>query len=189
MELSDILRTANHGDEKARGQLIQSAYEELRKLANQKMQSQEQNHTLTATALVNEASIKLLDASHVPFENRKQFFAYASTAMRRLLIDHARGKGRQRRGGDKKKFSFDEALVACQEQRDDILALNEALDHLAELKPRCAQVVEMRYFGGMSNQEVADSLGVSLATVKRDWEVAKCWLLCELSNDESTSER
>ncbi|EMI40747.1 ECF subfamily RNA polymerase sigma-24 factor [Rhodopirellula sp. SWK7] len=128
-------------------------------------------------------SMKLLDDSRVPTESRGQFFAYASKAMRNLLIDHARTKGRQKRGGDRQKFSFDEALVACDEQRDDFLALNSALEKLAELEPRKAQVVEMRYFGGLSNQEIASALETSLATVKRDWEVARTWLLKTLMDE------
>ena len=185
MDLTQILNSAKAGDPDTRANLIQAAYNDLRKLAATKMIGERQDHTLTSTALVHEVSLRMLNDSHVPTENRGQFFAYASTAMRNLLIDHARTCGRQKRGGDRRKFSFDEATIACDEQCDDFLALDEALTKLAELEPRKAQVVEMRYFGGMSNQEIASTLGVSLATVKRDWVVAQSWLLRELQQDES----
>ncbi len=183
MDLTQILSAANSGDAEARSQLIQAAYNDLRQLAARKMANERLDHTLSSTALVHEVSMKLLDDSRVPTESRGQFFAYASKAMRNLLIDHARTKGRQKRGGDRQKFSFDEALVACDEQRDDFLALNSALEKLAELEPRKAQVVEMRYFGGLSNQEIASALETSLATVKRDWEVARTWLLKTLMDE------
>ena len=180
VNLSQILQCAQAGDREARADLIQAAYNELRSLAAGKMRDERADHTLTATALVNEMAVRLMDESQVPVQNRKQFFAYASTAMRRLLVDHARGKKREKRGGDRIRFSFEEAMVACEEQSDELLALNDALNALAELKPRKARVVEMRYFGGMSNQEVADTLEISVATVKRDWDVARGWLIREL---------
>lgn len=188
MDITQVLQTAAAGDSAARTKLIQVAYDDLRRLAASKMANERQDHTLSSTALVHEVSMKMLNDSRLPTENRGQFFAYASTAMRNLLIDHARTKGRQKRGGDRQKFSFEEALVACDEQRDDLLALDEALEALAELQPRKAQVVEMRYFGGMSNQEIAVALEISLATVKRDWEVAKTWLLMQLLQGESSGD-
>ncbi len=180
MDLTLELQRAERGDREARAKIIQAAYEDLRKLAAAKMSDQRLDHTLTSTALVHEVSIKILDDSQVPVANRGQFFAYASKAMRNVLIDHARTRGRQKRGGDRSRFTFDEAVIACREQRDDLLALNDALESLAEIDPRKAQVVEMRYFGGMSNQEIAEALETSLATVKRDWTVAKTWLMREL---------
>ena len=181
MDITKILKSAKLGDQDARASLVQAAYEELRRLAGVQMRKERQDHTLTATALVNEVSLRMLNEADVPIDNRNQFFGYAARAMRNLLIDHARTKGRQKRGGNQKKVEFQEAVVACQEQRDDLLALNDALESLSELEPRQAQVVELRYFGGLSNQEVADSLGISLATVKRDWHVAKSWLACEIA--------
>ena len=181
MDLTQLLGQAENGDAKARANIIQAAYDDLRRLATAKMADERQNHTLTSTALVHEVAMKLLDDDDVPLASRGKFFAYASKAMRNLLIDHARTKGRQKRGGNRQRLAFDEAMTASTEQRDDFLALNAALDTLAELEPRKAQVVEMRYFGGLSNEEVASALNVSLATVKRDWAVAKTWLKCELS--------
>lgn len=186
MDLTQVLRAANSGDAEARSQLIQAAYNDLRRLAAGKMSNERQDHTLSSTALVHEVSMKLLDDSRVPTESRGQFFAYASKAMRNLLISHARAKGRQKRGGARKKFSFEEATIACEEQSEDLLALNVALEKFAELKPRNAQVVEMRYFGGLTNQEVASALDISLATVKRDWDIARAWLLRELSGSRPT---
>lgn len=185
MDITQILQQAESGDPSARADLIRAAYDDLRKLAAAKMADEKMNHTLTSTALVHEVSLKMLNDSQLPLTNRNQFFAYASKAMRHFLIDHARTKGRQKRGGDRNKFSFEEAMIACQEQRDDILALNDALEALAEVDPRKAQLVEMRYFGGMSNQEIADALNISLATIKRDWLVAKTWLLNELRKADS----
>ena len=187
MDLTRILHSAQDGDSDARARVIQAAYDDLKKLAAGKMVGESQDHTLSATALVHEVSLKLLTDNEVPVSSRGQFFGYASRAMRNLLIDHARTKGRQKRGGDRQKFEFKEAVVASQEQSDDLLALNDALDGLANIETRKAKVVEMRYFGGMSNQEVADALEISLATVKRDWEVAKAWLLKTLRESSPES--
>lgn len=120
VDFTQILHSAKSGDPEARASLIQAAYHDLRRLAAGKMNSERQDHTLTSTALVHEVSLRLLEDNQVPTESRKQFFAYASTAMRNLLIDHARTRGRQKRGGDRQKFSFDEAMIACDEQRDDL---------------------------------------------------------------------
>ena len=180
-----LLQRARDGDKEARGAAISAAYDRLRELAGAKMLRERQDHTLTATALVHEVSVKLLNESQVPTASRGQFLAYASKAMRSYLIDHARTKGRQKRGGSREKYSFDEAMTASDERRDEFLALNDALEALAEMEPRKAQVVEMRYFGGLSNQEIADELQTSLATVKRDWTVAKTWLQKTLAETDA----
>lgn len=185
MDLTELLKRANDGDQKARGDAIAATYERLRELAIARMSDERQNHTLTSTALVHEVSMKLLNESQVPMASRGQFLAYAAKAMRNYLIDHARTKGRQKRGGDRRRYSFEEALLASDQQRDEFLALNDALKVLAEIEPRKAQVVEMRYFGGLSNQEIADTLQTSLATVKRDWTVAKTWLQKTLTEQAS----
>ena len=183
MELTQILQLAEAGDEDARAEIIRAAYADLRQLAGAKMRSERQNHTLSATALVHEVSVKLLNETSLPATGRAQFLAYAAKAMRNLLIDHARTRGRQKRGGDKKKVSFEDALSASQDRNLEFLALNDALDSLAQIDPRKAQVVEMRYFGGLSIQETAEVLCVSVATVKRDWDVAKTWLRRELTSN------
>jgi RNA polymerase sigma-70 factor (ECF subfamily) len=180
VDLTQIIVAANTGDAAARANLVQAAYDDLRKLAAARMSGERLDHTLTSTALVNEVSLQMLNDSCMPAENRGQFFGYVATAMRNLLIDHARKRGRQKRGGGRQRFEFEEAVVASNEQSEDLLALNEALQKLADIDRRKSQVVEMRYFGGMTNDEVADALGISKASVKRDWTFAKGWLLNEL---------
>ena len=185
MDLTELLKRAQNGDGAARADIIRVAYEDLRRVAQAQMRQQRQDHTLSSTALVHEVAIRLLGNGHVAPENRSQFLAYAATAMRRILVDHARMRGAQKRIGSRHKLEFDEALVAASEQRDDFLRLNEALDELAELQPRLSQIVEMRYFGGMSGAEVAAALNVSRSTVNRDWEAAKAWLLCEIRDEDA----
>ena len=167
----------------ARHELVQNVYEDLRKLASRQMANQNPGHTLTATALVNEVSVKLLSDNGLPPQDRSQFLSYASRAMRNMLVDHARSKGRQKRGGENKFFSFHEAVVAANEQSQELVQLHDALERLAAVLPRKAQVVEMRYFGGMQLNEIAEALDISVATVKRDWEVAKTMLLQELRQE------
>lgn len=185
MNLTERLELAAKGDSAARAELIEIAYQDLKRLAAAKMRDQRLDHTLTATALVNEISLKLLKESQLEAKTGRQFYAFVSTAMRNYLIDHARAKARDKRGGKLAKFTFDEAVVACETQSAELLSLNDALDELGQIEPRKAQVVEMRYFGGMSNEEVAEALDISIATVKRDWTVAKSWLICELSGDDA----
>ncbi|MEM6692328.1 MAG: ECF-type sigma factor, partial [Planctomycetota bacterium] len=155
-----------------------------RAIAASTLAAERQDHTLTATALVHEVSIRLLDDSNTLPTDRAAFLGLAAKAMRNYLVDHARTKGRQKRGGDRTKLSLEEAFVAADEQSDDLLSLHDALSELAETEPRKAHVVELRYFGGLSNQETAETLGVSLATVKRDWEIARTWLLSRLTSVE-----
>lgn len=184
MELTEVLKQAGNGDSQARKALVELAYEDLRRLATGQMNHQRLDHTLTSTALVHEVSLKLLGEHKIPTEDRKQFFSYAASAMRNLLIDHARTKGRQKRGGNVARFSFEEAMLAAEQQSDRLLQLNEALENLAHTQPRKAQVVEMRYFGGLKMEEIAEALEVSLATVKRDWEVARTLLLQALKSSD-----
>lgn len=184
-EITQILKSIESGDSEARGDLIEAAYDDLRRLASGKMARERQDHTLTATALVNEISAKLMADRVVPTENRGQFFAYAARAMRNLLIDHTRAKGRIIRGGDRERVGMEQAELDDQKQREDLLALNEALTTFAEVDSRKAQVVEMKYFGRMTNEEVAEALGISLATVKRDWDVAKAWLFEQLQDSDA----
>ena len=177
MDITQIIQRAESGDTDAKAELIQAAYAELRSLASARIASERQDHTLTATALVHEVSLKLLESSKLAASNRSQFFGFAARTMRNLLIDHARTRGSQKRGGDRQRFAFEEAATASVEQSEDLIALNNALEQLANVDQRKAQVVEMRYFGGMTNDEVAAALDISKATVKRDWDVAKGWLL------------
>ena len=183
MDVTQILHAAQDGDPQAREDLIAAVYNDLKRLARGKMGGERMSHTLSSTALVHEVVLGLLDAGDQPGDNRKQFFKYASTAMRHLLIDHARKHASKKRGGGAKRVVFEEAVVASESQSDDLLALNEALKQLADVEPRKAQVVEMRYFGGLSNEEVAEALDISIATVKRDWSVAQGFLLQQLRQE------
>lgn len=187
MDLTRSIQLAQSGDENARAEIIGLAYQDLRRIAFDRMKKERPDHTLSATALVHEVSLKLLEDTQLPLDGIASFLAYVSRAMRNLLIDHARNRGRQKRGGERERFSFEEAMIACEQQSDELVALNDALIKLAEVDARKAHVVEMRYFGGLSLQETADALKISLATVKRDWEVAKVWLLAELTDDQQTS--
>lgn len=186
-DLSQLLLSAQGGDDVAKAELIRWAYDDLRRLARMQMSNQRLDHTLTATALVHEVSAKLLEQSQAPVRDRTKFLAFASKAMRNLLIDHARGKNRQKRGGGERAMLLEEALVAAEEQPAELIELHEALEKLAESDARRASVVEMRYFGGLSIAETADSLGTSPATVKRDWEVAKLWLMKQLRDQDDAS--
>ena len=183
--LSQLLQCAQSGDRDARTELIQLAYDDLRALAQAQMAHQSPGHTLTTTALVNEVSVKLLERSQAPSGSRAQFLAFAATAMRNVLIDHARGKCRHKRGGGRKPLQLQEALVAAQEQPTELIDLHQALERLAEIDERRSRVIEMRYFGGMSLAETAEALAISVGTVKRDWEVARLWLLKQLQSDNS----
>jgi len=188
MELSELLNQAKQGDRAARADLVRVAYEDLRRLARGQMSKQRPDHSLTATALVHEVSARLLEKSHLPSRSRGDFMAYAASAMRRVLIDHARSKNSQKRIGRKHKVQLDEALTAAEEQPAEMLELDEALLRLQEIDSRRSQVVEMRYFAGMGIQEIAIALDVSPATVKRDWTVAKLWLARELRRGEAEIE-
>jgi RNA polymerase sigma-70 factor (ECF subfamily) len=144
------------------------------------MRGEQAGHTMQATALVNEAYLRLIDVDHVHWQNRAHFFAMAATLMRRILVDAARARGSQKRGGGATLLSLDDALVVSPEPGRDLVKLDDALKALAVLDPRKSQVVEMRFFGGLSLEETAEALQVSRDTVKRDWKMAKLWLLREL---------
>ena len=143
-------------------------------------------HTLQASALVNEAYVRLLDVKRIQWQNRAHFFAMAARVMRRILVESARARKFQKRGGGAQKVSLDEALVVSKEPSQDLVALDDALNALAEVDARKEQVVEMRFFGGLSVEETAEALQVSTGTVMRDWRLAKVWLLRELQNSQKT---
>jgi RNA polymerase sigma factor (TIGR02999 family) len=144
------------------------------------MLRERQGHTLQTTALVNEAYIRLVDANSVPFQNRSHFFAVSANLMRRILVDFARSRGYQKRGGDAVKVEFDDARIPAANRGADVVALDDALNALAAIDERGAKVVELRFFGGLSEEETAEALGISLRTVQRDWALAKAWLLREM---------
>jgi RNA polymerase sigma-70 factor, ECF subfamily len=178
-----LLLAWNRGEPNALDALLPLVYEELRRVAARYMKGERTGHTLQATALVNEAYLRLIDVQHVQWQNRAHFFAMAARLMRRILVDAARARGYQKRGGGATLLSLDEALVVSNEPGEDLVALDDALTALAVVDPRKSQVVEMRFFGGLTIDETAEALDVSRDTVKRDWSMAKLWLLRELRGD------
>jgi RNA polymerase sigma factor (TIGR02999 family) len=175
-----LLLAWNRGETDALDALLPLVYEELHRQAARYMQRERIGHTLQATALVNEAYVRLIDAQSVQWQNRAHFFAMAARLMRRILVDAARAKGYRKRGGGALMLSLDEALIVPLEPGKDLVALDDALIALAQVDARKSQVVEMRFFGGLSLEETAEALHVSRDTVKRDWKMAKLWLLREL---------
>lgn len=175
-----LLSALTRGDDGAASKLIPVVYNELRRLAGSYMRRERVDHTLQATALVHEAYVKLIEQRSVNWQSRAHFFGVAAQLMRRILIDYARGHSRQKRGGEQKKVSLEDAFVFDEQRADELLAVDESLKRLAEMDPRQARVVELRFFGGLSVEEAAEVLGVSAKTVKRDWSVAKAWLYADL---------
>jgi RNA polymerase sigma-70 factor, ECF subfamily len=179
-EVTQLLADWSHGDEAALQKLTPLVYEELRRLAHRYMEGQPPGHTLQTTALVNEAYARLAEQSRPSFANRSHFLAVAAKAMRQILVDHARTAHRQKRGAGASKVELEEAALISPEQSGAILDLNNALEGLASLDSRAAQGVELRYFGGLNQDEIAEVLKVSTVTVRRDWVFAKAWLYREL---------
>jgi RNA polymerase sigma factor (TIGR02999 family) len=181
--VTDLLLAWSSGDESALQQLIPLVRVELRRLARRHMRAERAGHTLQTTALVNEAYIRLIDLSRVQWQDRAHFFAMSARLMRRILVDHARARRFVKRGGGARVIPFDEAAVSF-ERGADLVALDDALQALAAIDARKSQVVEMRFFGGLSVKETAAALEVSPETVMRDWNVAKAWLLREVRRRE-----
>jgi RNA polymerase sigma factor (TIGR02999 family) len=184
--VTDLLRAWGAGDPAALDELLPLVYDELRRQARRYMRAQPSGHTLQTTALVHEAYLRLVGQSHVEWKGRAHFFGVAAKAMRSILVDHARARRAAKRGGAARAVTLDEAgevatAVAGTQSRVDVLALDEALARLAELDSRKSRLVELRYFGGLGIEEAAAVLGVSPATVKRDWTTARAWLRRELS--------
>jgi RNA polymerase sigma factor (TIGR02999 family) len=161
--------------------LLPLVHDELRRIARRHMRGERGEHTLQPSALVNEAYIRLLDVKRIQWQNRVHFFAMAARVMRRILVESARRRRFQKRGGGAEMLSLDEAFVVATEPGHDLVALDDALNTLGEMDPRKVQVVEMRFFGGLNAEETAEALHVSIGTVMRDWRLAKVWLLRELS--------
>lgn len=179
-QITRLLLAWGNGDQRALEELMPLVYEELRRVAARHMRRQKPGHSLQTTALVNEAYLRLIDSSQVRWQNRAHFFAVSAQLMRRILVDFARQRHNLKHGGEVQKVSLDEALVNAPERGADLLELDEALTRLAALSARQAQVVELRYFGGLSEEETAEALKVSLRTVQRDWNLARVWLFREL---------
>jgi RNA polymerase sigma factor (TIGR02999 family) len=183
--LTVILGRARAGDERARGELIALVYDELRRVASALMRRERADHTLSPTAVVHEAVIRLLgEAVFEKAADRGFLLAAAARAMREVLIDHARRRGAARRGGGSRRVPLDAVVDYFEGQGLDVVAVHEALDRLAELDGRQAQVMTLRYFGGMTVAEVAAALGVSVATAEQDWRLARAWLTGQLGGDD-----
>jgi RNA polymerase sigma factor (TIGR02999 family) len=178
--LTQLLVAWGQGDEAALDKLVPMVHAELRRIARRHLGRERQGHTLQPTALVNEAYLRLVDIQQVQWQDRTHFFAMSSRVMRRVLVDAARARGYQKRGAGAHRVSLDESLIGAPQQGADIIALDDALNALAVVDPRKSQVVELRFFGGLSVEETAEALHVSDRTVKRDWTMAKLWLLKEL---------
>ena len=183
-EVTELLTAWNGGDEAAFGKLVPLVYQELHRTAHRYMARERSGHTLQTTALINEVYMRLVDFQGMSWQNRNHFFAICANLMRRVLTDFARSRRFLKRGGDAIHFVFDEALFGGLERAAGIVALDDALSALAVIDERKSQVVELRFFGGLSVEETAQVLNVSVETVMRDWKFAKVWLFRELSKGE-----
>jgi len=181
-EVTQLLADWSQGDQAAFDRLTPLVYEELRRLAHHYMEKQSPGHTLQTTALANEAYLRLAEQSRPSFTNRSHFFAVAAKAMRQILVNHANAQRRQKRGGGAGKIELDEGALISPEHPNAILDLNDALERLATLDFRKAHVVELKYFGGLTQDEIAEVLKISSMTVRRDWVFARAWLHSELHN-------
>lgn len=184
-DITQLLMAWRNGDDGALETLVPLIYHELHRLARRYMQMEKPGHTLQTTALVNEAYLQLVKQRDSNWQGRSHFFAASAQAMRHILVDMARARKRQRRGGDAVKLSLDEAIVFTPERASELVSLDEALTSLAKLDERKSRIVEMRYFAGLTIDETAEVLNVSHATVEREWQRAKAWLLLELNNQNS----
>jgi len=184
MEITQLLLAWGQGEQSALDQLVPLVYDELHRLAHHYMGHERPGHTLQTSALVNEAYLRLIDSSHVRWQNRAHFFAVSAQLMRRILVDFARSRNNLKRGGNVRHVSLDEALLVARESSIDLVALDDALKALAALHERQSQVVELRFFGGLSVEETAEVLHVSKGTVNGDWDHAKAWLYGQLNNKD-----
>lgn len=181
--MTQLLNRANQGDQSATDELFPLVYDELRLLAAKYLAGERPGHTLQPTALVHEAYLRLLGPEETNWENRRHFFAAAALAIRRILVDHARGRAREKRGGSAHREPVSDEIIAIEGTDVDLIALDEALTRLAAMDREIAEIVELRFFGGLSVEETAQSLGISPSTVARQWRFARTWLHRELSGD------
>ena len=186
--VTQLLRAWRQGDAAALDRLVPVVYQKLRRLARHYMAGQRPGHTLQATALVNEAYMRLIDCEQVNWKDRAHFFAISARMMRRVLVEFARARQYQKRGAGARKTSLDEGVIASPQRGQDLVALDDALQALAAEYPRQAQVVELRFFGGLNVEETAEVLHVSGITVMRDWQLAKVWLARELKKRDSNAD-
>jgi RNA polymerase sigma factor (TIGR02999 family) len=181
-QVSALLEDVRRGKEEAIGQLIAVVYPELRRIAGHYLRSERPDHTLQATALVHETYARIFGSKRIDWKNRAHFFAAVATEMRRILVDYARARNADKRPGKRVKISLAEVKDLGRRPDEDLVALDDALRRLAPLEPRASRVVELRFFTGLSEQETAEALGISIATSKRDWQFAKAWLFKELAS-------
>ena len=184
-EVTTLLAAWSKGDESALNKIVPLVYAELYRIARRAWSQHPQNNTLQPTALINEAYLKLANAENATFQDRCHFFAVASTAMRQVLVNHAKSRLAGKRGGGRANVSIEETQLAVHQEASEIVALHEALDALQAVDPRKSRVVEMRYFGGLSIEETAEALGLSIVTVNRDWRLARSWLIREMNRTRS----
>jgi RNA polymerase sigma factor (TIGR02999 family) len=184
-EITQLLRAWSDGDQTALERLAPLVYAQLHRLARGYMRGERPGHLLQSTALINEAWLRLIDSKDIEWHNRAHFFGAAAQMMRRILVDFARERGAARRGGSAQPVALEDAVLVSADRGAEILALDEALDTLAEFDARKSQIVEMRFFGGLSVEETGEVLKVSPRTVKREWNLARAWLYRELNNEES----
>ena len=180
-QITQLLAEWSDGNQSALDELYPLVYEELHRLARRYMSRERKGHTLQTTALINEAYVRLVDQRNVRWANRSHFFAISAQIMRRILIDHARRQGYAKRGGGAKQVSLEEAAIVAPDTASELVRLDEALKSLAKVDERRCHVVELRYFGGLSNEEIAGVLKVSENTVTRDWNLARAWLYQQLT--------
>jgi RNA polymerase sigma factor (TIGR02999 family) len=179
-DVTALLRRLSTGDSNAAAEVLPLIYEELRRLAAHHMARERPGHTLQATALVHEAYLRLVDQREADWKNRAHFYGAAARVMRRILVDHARARGAQKRGGDARRLALDETAAVSAEPLEELIHLDAALTRLAERSQRQVQIVELRYFAGLNVEETAEALAISAKTVKRDWSLARAWLHREL---------
>ncbi len=180
-EITALLKRVQDGDEEARALLVSAAYDELRKIASRRLRKENPGHTLQTTDLVHEAYLKLVNQRQANWQNRAQFFGVAAEIMRRILVDHARARLSQKRGGGQRPLPLDEALVFSEERSEELLDLDEALQRLENEDRRASRVIELRFFAGLSVKEAAEVMNVSATTVRRDWKYGRAWLRAELA--------
>jgi len=184
--VTQLLIGWGQGDKEALDRLVPIVYDELRRQAARYLRHERAGHTLQTTALIHEAYLRLIDQKNVHWQNRAHFFGIAAQLMRRILVDHARTRKRAKRGGSDMRVPLEDAVAIARAPQLDVVALDEALNRLAEIDEQQGKIVELRFFSGLTVEETAEVLGISPATVKRDWSMAKAWLHSEISSDEQS---
>ncbi len=183
--VTQLLQQVSGGDARAVDELTPLVYQELKRIAGGQLRRERPGHTLQATALVHEAYLKLVDQHETSWQNRAHFFGVAAQLMRRILLDYAKGRRRQKRGGGLARETLDEGLALSTDRTSELIEIDEALTRLEKLDPRQAKIVELRFFGGLSVEETAEAMGISSPTVKREWAMARAWLHRELASAEA----